>query len=602
MNRTALAAVTAAGMLAALAVTGCTDSSSSSGGVFTAIGATTIDVNAPINPYNQSTKAYVGYNSMKLGWQKNSLTDANAFYPGLAKSWKLSSDGLKLTVHLQPKAKWSNGKPVTATDIRTSAAVSFTQGSGAFAIQPGAAGGLGAVKVVNSRTVEFDQAAGSANNSFVSNILNMFVVPTSQWGKQLPGNIWSVIKTATDPHAASKAQSDAQSTLTALGKKLVDFSPKKDVSAGPFVLERVNPGEAVLTKNKYFYAADKIGPTTVVLKNYSGNQQIWNYLIAGQLDAAIYTATPANVAKKILARKGNSMITGFSPVAASLAFNQSYKPFDNVHVRRALAYLIDRKLTTKIGESQSGTAAQTTTGLISRAANAWIGQDAVNKLNQYPHSVAKGEAELRKAGMTKSGGKWMYHGKQFTVNIQAPNGFSDWIAGAKSIASQLTDVGIASQLKTSADYATYLSEIAEGKYEVGFWLTALGPSTYNAYARLYGPSNGWNQYGAQVRHSPAGKNGNWMGASETATVPGLGTVNPGVLTNELSQESIAQQKATVLKLAKYSNDQLPAIQIWDYTNIQYVNTSRWTDFPPNDSDLLRQQPGVWMQLGYIHKK
>ncbi|BCJ32764.1 hypothetical protein Athai_02670 [Actinocatenispora thailandica] len=604
MKRRAFAGLTAAGGFAAVMGTaGCTDSSSSSSAdVFTAI-ETEIDANAPINPYNQKTNSFQGYNAMKLGWAKNSLTDANAFYPALAASWSETPDHLKLTVKLRPDAKWSDGKPVTADDVKASAAVSFSQGGGAFAIAPGAAGGVGAVTVVDAHTIEFDQAPGSSNNSFLRNVLNMWVVPNSVYGPQMPANVWDLIKTATDPKASKKDQASAQSKIQALGKKLVEFGPKKDVSAGPFVLQRVNPGEAVLVKNTHFFDADKIAPSKVVLKNYSGNEQIWNYLISGDLDAAIYTATPANVRKKILAKQGNKMISGFSPVAAALAFNQSVKPLDNVHVRRALAYLIDRKLTTKIGESVGGSAAQTTTGLISDAANAWIGQDAVDKLNQYPHDAAKAEAELKKAGMSKKGGQWIQaNGKPFTLQLQVPNGFSDWIAGGKSISSQLTDAGIKTEVKTSADYATYLSEIAEGKYQMGFWLVALGPSTHDAYARLYGPSNGWNQFGANVQHSAPGKNGNWMGGAETATIPGFGTINPGKLTNNLAQATEAEQKEIIKKLAAYSNDQLPAIQIWDYTNIQFVNTSRFTNFPKNDSDVLRLHPGMWMQLGYIQKK
>jgi peptide/nickel transport system substrate-binding protein len=227
----------------------------------------------------------------------------------------------------------------------------------------------------------------------------------------------------------------------------------------------------------------------------------------------------------------------------------------------------------------------------------------VDKLNQYPHDAGKAEAELKKAGMSKKGGQWIQaNGKPFTLQLQVPNGFSDWIAGGKSISSQLTDAGIKTEVKTSADYATYLSEIAEGKYQLGFWLIALGPSTHDAYARLYGPSNGWNQFGANVQHSAPGKNGNWMGGAEKATIPGLGTINPGELTNKLAQANEAQQKEIVAKLAAYSNDQLPAIQIWDYTNIQFVNESRFTNYPKNDSDVLRLHPGMWMQLGYIQKK
>ena len=159
MKRRALAGLTAVGTLAALLGTaGCTDSSESSSDVFTAI-QTNIDANAPINPYNQSTNSFQGYNAMKLGWPKNSLTDANAFYPGLAASWTETPDHLKLTIKLQPNAKWSDGKPVTADDVKTSAAMSFSQGGGAFAVAPGAAVSLAASSSSSSPQAAMTRAA-----------------------------------------------------------------------------------------------------------------------------------------------------------------------------------------------------------------------------------------------------------------------------------------------------------------------------------------------------------------------------------------------------------------------------------------------------------
>lgn len=573
------------------------------GGTYTSVDEDhAIDVNAPINPYNQSSNAFGGYNAMQLAWSKNSLTDPNALYPGLAKSWTVSAGGTKITAHLQPNAKWSDGTPVTATDIKTSAAIAFTQGSGAFSVTAGAAGSLGNVKVLNPTTVEFDEASGTPSNSFLRNVLTMYVLPNSVYGAQLPKDIWSTIATATNPKAGKGAITKAQNTIGALGKKLVNYGPKQDVSAGPFTLRRVNPGAAVLTKNPDYFGADKIAPSQVVLKNFSGNQQIWSYLKASQLDSAPYVATPADVMKSILSVKGNTTVTGISQVSASLAFNQSVAPFDNIHVRRGLAYAIDRKLVTKIGESTSGKASDVTTGIIAASAKTLLGGE-LSKLNPYSLSTSKAAQEFTAAGLKQSGGKWMLAGgKPFTVDIQVPTGFSDWIAGAQSMATQLNKLGIASQVKTSADYPTYLTEIAEGKYDVGFWLTSLGPDMFNAYARLYGPSNGWNTTGNNVTHSPPGKNGNWMGGAEFASVPGLGSINPGVLTNKLNTTKPSEQGPLIQKLAKYTNDQLPVIQLWDYENVQFVNTTHWTDFPPNNDQALRLSPGVWMQLGFIHAR
>ena len=39
------------------------------------------------------------------------------FVPGLADSWTVSDDGCVFTFHLDPRAKWSDGKPVLAKDV-----------------------------------------------------------------------------------------------------------------------------------------------------------------------------------------------------------------------------------------------------------------------------------------------------------------------------------------------------------------------------------------------------------------------------------------------------------------------------------------------------
>jgi len=590
--------------LAAGATAGCSPSkpeAKKSGGTFTSIDANhAIDPQAPINPYAGKGNAFSGYNAMPLAFAKNHLTDHNQHFPGIAESWTVSSDGAEVTINIQPKAKWSDGTPVTSEDIKTSAAVAFSQGGSVFAITPGSTGALGEVTIVNEKTIKFTQAPGARNNTFLRSILAMWVLPKSVYGSQLPADFWDKIKAGAGTTDAAKA---ARDEITALGKKIITFGPQKDVSAGPFVLESLNASEAILTKNPNFFNADKIGPDKVRLRNYTGNEQIWNYLTAGELDTAPYTSTPTNVVEQILKVPGSRKITGLSQVSAALVFNQKYAPFDRVEVRQALAYLIDRSEVQKIGEPDSGKVAEHTSGLIEDAAKQWIGDPEVSKLNPYNVDKAKGEALLTQAGLTKKDGKWMLaNGQPFTFKLQVPNGFSDWVAAGKNIASQLTNAGIAVEATTSADYAVYQKEIAEGKYAAGFWLIALGPSTYNAYARLYGGANGWSAFGGKLSHKLAGEGGNWIGGAETANIAGVGTLNPGELTYQLSQMPADQAKETIIKLAKYTNEQLPGIQMWNYINVQFVNSTRYENFPPDNCECLRLTHGVWMQLGYIQPK
>lgn len=593
----------AAALAATLVAAGCTESKpdAKGGGTYTTVYAYhAIDAQAPINPYAGKGNSFRGFNAVPLAMRKNHLTDYNQHYPGIAESWEVSADGTSITIKIQPNAKWSDGKPVTSKDIVTSAAVAFTQGGSVFAINPGSAGALGEVTAVDDKTVKFSQAAGSAEKTFLYNLFTMWVLPDSVWGPQLPADFWDKVKAGATDTPAGKA---AREEITALGKHLITFGPDKDVTAGPFVLESVNASEAILVKNPHFYGADKIGPDKVRLRNYTGNEQIWNYLTAGELDGAPFTATPSNVVEEILKVPGAGKITGLSQVSAALAFNQKYAPLDKLEVRQALAYLINREEVQKVASPESGAAAEHTTGLIEGAAKEWIGDAELAKLETYNPDAAKAEALLTKAGLTKKDGKWMLaDGKPFTFNITVPNGFSDWVAAAKNIANQLTNAGIAVEATTAADYAVYQKEIAEGKYAAGLWLIALGPATYNAYNRLYGQANGWSAFGGQLKHAAPGTEGNWLGSAQTANVAGLGAVNPGQLTYELSTLSVDQQKETVLKLAKYTSDQLPMIQMWNYINVKFINTKNYENFPPNDCECLRLTQGVWMQLGYIQPK
>lgn len=601
MRRTAVAASVLA-LCAAVTMAGCSSSSNTSskgGGTFTAI-LTHIDPNAPINPYNQKTNSFRGYNAMTLGWAKNTPTDPNQFYPAIAKSWELSSDGTKLTVHIQPNAKWSDGKPVTADDLKLSAAVAYAEGGSAFAAVPGTAGGTVDVKVIDDKTVEFDQNTTKPLNTWFANVMTMYVLPAQVWSTQVPSDIWDTIRTALTGSATDAKT--AHDTITALGKKLISWGPDKDVSAGPFVLSRVTTSEALLTKNPNFFDATKIAPSQVVIKNYQDNSSIVNLLLNGQIDGSVYVAVSESQLQKILAVKGNQVVSGPSPVQASLAFNESKKPFDNVHVRRGIAYLIDRAQVTQVGESSSGKASPYPSGLTAAQIQGW-GVDT-SSLNAYSVDKDKAAAEFQQAGMKQVGGKWVLaDGTPFTVPIQTTSDFNDWTSGASNVEAQLKAAGVEATVTASSDYATYLSDLAAGKFAVSWWLTALGPSPYNIFQRLYGSANGWTLgAGGRVAHAAPGQSGNWLGEAETADVADLGTVNPGELTNQLSQVSSDQQKQIVAKLAKFTNDQVPAIGMWDYVNQNFINTTHFTDFPPNDSDVLRQPQGVWMQLGFIKSK
>lgn len=559
-----------------------------------------ISAGAPKNPFNTNGNVFLSFDQMQLAWSAHSATDLNKSYPGLAQKWKLSKDGTKVTLWLQPKAKWSNGKPVTAKDVKTSMAIAFTQGNAQSFF-------LGAVNVVSPTEIEFTQVPGQHYNKFLPDLLQQTIVPDFEYGKLLPKNIWTVIKNSqysgNDTGKKAKAKA-AQAKLTKIGKQVTQFAPKKDISAGPFVLKNLNPGSAFLVKNPDFYAANKVKVDSVTFRNYTGNQQIWNYLIAGSLDEAPFTAMPKNTLNRILKTKGNKKVVTPSYVAASLAFNQGIYPYGMPAVRKALAYVIDRQAVQKVAEPVVGTVPQYTDGMVDKVAKQWLTQSQFSQMNKYNHNLKKATHLLQKAGFKKQGGKWMMpNGKPWTATVYSVSGFNDWIQAAKVISTEMTSFGIPSQPNIVSSYSLYLKNLAAGKYAIGFWLDALGPSMYSTYGRLYGNSDGYNVVGGKLVRYPSSNKakGNWLDVPKTIKLPDGTKVNPGKLTYQLNSLTPSQQRAIVQKLALATNVNLPVIKLWNYINVQFVNTSRFTDFPTKPG-ILDNFPGVWMAMGYVHPK
>ena len=65
-------------------------SSGGGGGLFTTIDVNRpgLDASQPANPYNLKGNSFSGFNSMRIAWVKNHLTDPNQALPGIAASWE----------------------------------------------------------------------------------------------------------------------------------------------------------------------------------------------------------------------------------------------------------------------------------------------------------------------------------------------------------------------------------------------------------------------------------------------------------------------------------------------------------------------------------
>jgi peptide/nickel transport system substrate-binding protein len=605
-----LAAATSVTMIAA-----CSSSPSSSGNAYSNVTFTTISPNtvitpgAPMNPFNATSNVFPSFDSMTLGWNANNSADPTEEYPGLAKSWSLSSNGESLTVHLQPGAKWSDGKPVTATDVVDSAAMWFAEGL--------AAGyNLGTVKANNSTTVTFTQAAGPSNNLFESVLgessgsttsTNNWIVPSFEYGKLLPANIWTTIAASLGTGAGKTA---AVTALTNLGKTIASYSPKTDISAGPFYIKRLNNSQALLVKNPDFYAASSVRVGNVIMDHDGTNQQIASLLQSSSLDTSPFVAMSSSVNTQIVAA-GNKKVTWPALVASAISFDENDPPYNNVKVRQALAYVLNRTAIQQVGEPVVGTPSVTTAGAVGGALPDYLTGTQQSSLNSYAPNTATATSLLKSAGLTKKGSQWyLANGKPWTITLPVAQGFSDWQDASSVIKSELDGFGIPTTITAGPAWTTYqFNNLYLGKYPVAWWLIALGPGANGTFSRIYGKFDGYVGVGSSLTRYPTGNPAayNFFNTPSSVTVPGVGTVNPGALTAQLTTlnlstpAGLAQQKTIASELVKTINYEVPVVQLWDYLGLAYINGKRFTDYP-SSTQMLGQNPGVWMADGYVKAK
>jgi len=99
----------------------------------------------------------------------------NEIVPEFATSWDTSSDGLTLTFHLTPNAKWSDGQPLTAEDVAWTYNTVIKFQNGPTSYYAGDVVNMKTVTAVDPATVEFhyDRPVASA----VSHIITIPVLP-----------------------------------------------------------------------------------------------------------------------------------------------------------------------------------------------------------------------------------------------------------------------------------------------------------------------------------------------------------------------------------------------------------------------------------------
>ncbi len=240
----------------------------------------------------------VTYNNIFEGLTK--VDRDGAVQPLLAKSWEISDDGLTYTFHLQENAKFHDGAPLTAADVKYS--LDTARGEKSVNAQKQLFAKIASVDVVDDHTVK--------------------VTLSAPQGDFLYNMAWGDAVIVSEKHAATNGTNP--------------------VGTGPYKLgEWVKGDHATLVANADYWGTK---PTieTATIKFISDPTAAVSAILAGDVD--LFGGFPAPEAlTQIEADPRLQVIVGATNGETVMAMNNGKAPLDNVKVREAIVHAIDRQ-------------------------------------------------------------------------------------------------------------------------------------------------------------------------------------------------------------------------------------------------------------------
>ena len=246
--------------------------------------------------------------------------------PDLAKSWDMTKDGREYTFHLREDAVWSDGKPLTASDVEYSWKRLMT---------PSTASTYSQMADVIEGAREYRTGKGSKEDIKIKSIdeHTLWVRLT----KPVPyflGLIEYAVFAPVPSHVIEKFKAE--------GKEDLWVRPGNIVVSGPFILvEEEFKQYKVFKKNPRYFNASKVRLDkikTIMIEDYNANLNAYK---TGQHDYSWAASLPTDMLEAVKKFKDYH----FDPQVCVYYYqlNTTRKPLDNVKVRKALSLAIDRQ-------------------------------------------------------------------------------------------------------------------------------------------------------------------------------------------------------------------------------------------------------------------
>jgi peptide/nickel transport system substrate-binding protein len=544
-NGRRLGAVTAAGLLALVAIAACTSGPSPGSSAAARQGS---PASAPaVTQFPRAETLYTSGTAYAAPSNWNPLDEGNfatgaqgliyeplflydpvknSYDPWLALS-SSGWSGTTYTINVRSGVKWSDGQPLTGADVAYSINLARTNPNDPFASN--VASVASATASGNTVTVTFKGAPGYTEWQDY-----LWKAPV------LPEHIWSRLSASAQITGANA----------------------HPVGTGPMTLLTYNATEVAYQANPSWWATSALGLSfkfkyLVDVVNGSNNVEL-GALTSGQVDWSNNFLPGINQLMGGIGGYGFKTFYSSSPYMLSastvwLEPNTTKAPMSNVNFRKALAYGINPAQI--VSSVYTGiTRAASPTGLLPTL-NSYYDQSAISRYG-YSYSPALARQYLARSG---------YSGQ--TITLEVPDGWTDWMAGIQVISQELNAIGIKVQPVYPQDPARN-ADLTSGNYDLALDNNASLDSTpWSYFQRVYALPIA-RQQTAQLNWERFSSPKDWALVQQAGATP---------LTDTAKLTSIYGQLETDFL------QQLPEIPVW-YNGAWFQGSTKyWTNYAASGS-------------------
>lgn len=339
---------------------------------------------------------------------------AGEIVPAVAEAVQVSNDGLTYTFKLRSDVKFHNGQDVQVEDVL----FSFQRrmdGKDSASYLPA----LSVIKSINAENQQIVIQLNEPSNEFLAAVMNVYIIPE--------------------------------------GYEEQEVSP---IGTGPYRFQSRKVQDSLVLKSFEQYWGEKPAVDTIVFKIMESADGLILGLQSGALDLVAHMSSDQTAQ---LSAQNFDIYQGSMNMVQALYINNAVAPFDDLRVRQALCYAVDRDAI--IDLVFDGYGIPLGTSMFPSFSKYYLDQ----LTDYYPHDVEKAKALLAQAGYPNG----------FSMTITVPSNYTPHVNTATVIIEQLREVGITATLNL-VDWSTWLAEVYGNR---NYQTTVTGVSSDNMTAR-----------------------------------------------------------------------------------------------------------------------